>query len=228
MNTGNNNKRYPYPAMLKCFFIFIFATFFMLAIVGCEELLSPSDQEKIGPEEEAASIESENSNSTEEESSEEETIESEEQDEQNEDLEEPEEYSISINIYYVDEQAQFLIGEERLIIGTYKEDFIEKAFKELSKEPTTENIFNIIPLGTEIINLEFVDNIAFLNLTSDFVDNKWEDGLIDVLVINCIAATITEIPDVEAILIKIENKKLDKYGSLDISIPIRKNTDLIK
>jgi hypothetical protein len=60
------------------------------------------------------------------------------------------------------------------------------------------------------------------------VENKWEDGLIDVLVISCIASTITEIPEIEGVLFNIDSEKLDKYGSLDISNPVRKNSDLIK
>jgi spore germination protein GerM len=148
--------------------------------------------------------------------------------EEAEQQEEPVESSLTINVYYVDEQAEFLVGEERTITGTYKEDFIEAAFLELLKEPAQDNLYNMIPFGTELISLEYVDGYTFLNLTEEFVENKWEDGLTDILVVNCIAATMTEIPDVNGVVFKVDREKLEKYGSLDVSFPVRRNEELLK
>ncbi|MBD3184990.1 hypothetical protein GF312_22090 [Candidatus Poribacteria bacterium] len=210
----------------------VISIFSIFSLISCDTLGMPVQDSSAIPEEEVTSVETEN---TEEPSSEEnDTVQEEEPGEvstdpvDEEEAQEPEEHSIEINVYYVDEQAEYIIGETRTITGAYKVDFIEVAFNELLKQPETQNIFNIIPLGTEILSSEFIDNIAFINLSSDFVDNKWEDGLTDVLVISCIASTITEIPEVEGVLFNIEGERLDKYGSLDISNPVGKNPDLIK
>ena len=219
--------------LLSYLFLALVLSFFSIfSLISCDTLGIPVQDPSDIPEEDITSVETEN---TEESSSEEKnTVQKEEPGEEiidpadEEETQEPEEYTLDINVYYVDEQAEYIIGELRTISGIYKVDFIEAAFNELLKQPETENTFNIIPLGTEILSSEFIDNIAFLNLNSDFLDNKWEDGLIDVLVISCIASTITEIPEVEGILFNIEGKRLDKYGSLDISNPVGKNPDLIK
>lgn len=136
--------------------------------------------------------------------------------------------TISIKVYYIDEQAQYLIGEGREISGRTKEEFIVSAFGELLKEPQSENIYNLIPKGTKIIEAEYVDNYAILNLSKEFIDNKVEDGLVDLLLLNCISATITEIPDVKGVLFEVEDKKINIYGTIDVSIPVKRNNELLK
>jgi len=136
--------------------------------------------------------------------------------------------NISINVYYVDEQAQYLVGESRNISGIYKEDFIISAFNELIKDPVQKNIYNVIPEGTKIIGAEYKDNYATLNLSQEFIRSESSNGLLDVLIVNCIAATITEIPDVDGVLFKINGENISMYGSLDVSNPIGKNYKLIK
>jgi len=139
-----------------------------------------------------------------------------------------EETEIKIKVYYVDEQAQYLIGEERTIKGIYKEDFINAAFNELIKKPSSANIYNLMPEGTKILSAEYVDGYAYLNLSEEFTANKVEDSIVDFLVINCIANTITEIPDVDGVLIEVNLEKLDLFGSLDIKSPIKRNEEIIK
>jgi spore germination protein GerM len=135
---------------------------------------------------------------------------------------------INIKAYYVDDQAQYLIGEDRTITGKTKEDFIIAAFNELIKEPVRKDIFNVIPKGTSIINAEYIDNYAFLNLSPEFLNNKDNSGLVDNLVLNCIADTVTEIPDIQGIIIKVNWEKIKSYGSIDVSNPIKRNTEIIK
>jgi len=134
----------------------------------------------------------------------------------------------NIRVYYVDEQAEYLVGENREITGITKEDFIISAFNELLKNPKQINIYNIIPVGTKILGARYEDGYAFLNLSREFIDNKGDDGLIDYLIVNCIVMTITEIPDVIGILLEIEGNKIDIYGSLDVRFPVKRNEELIK
>lgn len=205
---------------------------FLLFFMGCDVIM-PADVSQKEDIEEITSIESElDEESVIEDTEASGSVETGEEDKADEaspaEDAEPEPQEKIINVYYIDEQAQYLIGEERKITGIYVEDLIEEAFNELLKEPSKENVFNLIPVGTEIINAEFVDGYAYLNLTSEFVENKWNDGIVDRLVINCIAATLTEIPGINGVLFLIEGEKLDKYGSLDISNPAERNADLIK
>ena len=138
------------------------------------------------------------------------------------------ESTIKIKAYYVDDQAQYLIGEERTISGKYIEDYINAAFYELMKKPSSGNVYNLIPEGTKILSAEYIDRYAYLNLSKEFVTNKSTDGIVDYLVINCIADTITEIPNIDGVLFKVDLKKLDLYGTLDIKSPVKRNEDIIK
>jgi spore germination protein GerM len=141
---------------------------------------------------------------------------------------EPTETNLTINVYYVDEQAEYLVGEERVITGSGKEDFIVAAFSEELKSSSQTNLYNLIPKGTKIISAKYEDGYAILNLSKEFVESKGDDGLLDFLIVNCIAATITEIPDIKGVLFEINGKKIDVYGSMDVGIPAKRNEDLIK
>ena len=141
---------------------------------------------------------------------------------------ESKETNITINVYYVDEQAEYLVGEKRVITGSCKENFIVAAFSEALKSPSQTNLYNLIPKGTKIISAKYEDGYAILNLSKEFVESKGNDGLLDFLIVNCIAATITEIPDIKGVLFEINGKKINVYGSMDVGIPVKRNEDLIK
>lgn len=141
---------------------------------------------------------------------------------------EPTETNLTINVYYIDELAEYLVGEERVITGSCKEDFIVAAFNEELKSPSQTNLYNLIPEGTKIISAKYEDGYAILNLSKEFEESKGDDGLLDFLIVNCIAATITEIPDIKGVLFEINGKKIDVYGSMDVGIPVKRNEDLIK
>jgi spore germination protein GerM len=135
---------------------------------------------------------------------------------------------IIVDVYFIDEQAQYIVGESREISGRNEEELAADAFDELISGPKNQNLYNLIPEGTEIINTEYIDNYIFLNLSSEFVDKRTDDGLVDYLVINCIAATMTEIPGVRGVLFKVDWEKIDVYGTLDVKNPVTRNEELIK
>jgi spore germination protein GerM len=137
------------------------------------------------------------------------------------------ERKMEIKAYYCDEMAEYVIGETRIIIGTTKEDFILASFQEIIKDPSAEDLYNIMPVGTQIIGAHYADGTATINLSREFVDNKGSE-LVDTLVLACIVNTLTEIEGIEGVSFEIEGEKLSLYGSHDLSIPIRRNYSLIK
>lgn len=190
--------------------------------------LSSDDEEVASGEDESNAGNTEEITSGEEREGEEEGVVSEDVNENTKVIEKLEVSTITIKAYYVDEQAQYLIGEERKISGKTKEELIVAAFNELLKGPQSENVYNLIPEGTKIIGAECVDNYAVLNLSQEFIENKEEDGLVDFLVLNCISATITEISGVKGVLFETEGEKIDVYGTLDVSTPVKRNEELLK
>lgn len=226
--------------ILKYTFPVIILVTILLLFSGCNLFESPQDIPENKEDTSYDSIESEiteqGEENQEESGTEEESAEEAEEVELEADInsleeETPQEFpetSIDIKVYYIDEQAEFLIGEGRTISGTSTVEFIEAVFNELLRDPVQGNLYNLIPEGTELINVEFIDNYAFLNLTPQFVENKVDDSLVDYLVVNCIAATMTEIPNVRGVIFKVDWKKIDVYGTLDVKNPVIRNQDLIK
>jgi spore germination protein GerM len=141
---------------------------------------------------------------------------------------EPEWRKIKIKIYFADEQAQFLIGEERELTGKYTEDFIIAVFNELLEGPVSSNLYNLIPEGTAILSSEYLDGYAYLNLSREFVDNRVGNSLVDFLVINSIASSMIEIEGIEGVVFKVDSEKIDIYGEIDIKNPATRNESIIK
>ncbi len=130
---------------------------------------------------------------------------------------EPVEREMKIKAYYSDEMAESVVDEPRSITGTTNDDFIFEAFKQIIKDPSGPDLYDLMPQGTRIIGSEYIEGIAVINLSSEFVDNKGSE-IADTLVPACIVNTLTE----------IEGKRLSVYGPHDLSVPIRRNYSLIK
>ena len=108
---------------------------------------------------------------------------------------------------------------EGLIIDGKKSNIIPNGFR------------SIIPPGVEILNLELKDKILTIDFSKEILDVplKEEDKMIEAIIY-----TLTSIDGIDKVIIKVEDKLLDKLPSgkilpsvLDKSYGINKNYDLV-
>jgi spore germination protein GerM len=132
---------------------------------------------------------------------------------------------ITINVYYADENGEYLIGEARIISGTNK--YID-AIAEMMKEPVDSSLVKLIPETTKINGVIFKDGVVKVDLSKNFVDDRFVSESMDVLLVYSIVDTLTEFQDVNSVEFFIDGVKLDVLGMLDIKEPLFRRSDLIK
>ncbi|MFA5014541.1 MAG: GerMN domain-containing protein [Actinomycetota bacterium] len=204
---------------------------FILFSVGCESVdgtdtasengsVASSDIENVSDSGEEIS---ENDNST---NAEEEIEESSEENQaktgDNEDTSEDE---LTIKVYYADEQAEYLIGESRKVSS---ENRYEEALYELMKLPVDSSLIRLIPDTTIINSVEVENGLARVDLSDNFVENRYQGDAADILLVYSVVNTLTEFQEVNSVTFYIDGKKLNTLGSLDISSPVYRKNDLIK
>lgn len=132
---------------------------------------------------------------------------------------------VTINVYYSDQTGEFLIGEARIISGGSK--YVD-AISEMMKEPIDSSLVKLIPETTKINSVTVDDGIAKVDLSQNFVDDKWPGETVDILVIYSIVNTLTEFPDVNSVEFYIDGSRLNDLGQLDLQGPSFRRSNLIK
>jgi len=132
---------------------------------------------------------------------------------------------LAINVYYIDEQGEYLVGESRTVSSDSK--YVD-ALYELMKLPVSENLFRLIPDTTTINSVAVSDGEAVVDISENFVEDRFDSDTTDILLVYSVVNTLTEFPEVQSVAFYINGQKLDLLGMLDISSPIYRRDDLIK
>ena len=148
---------------------------------------------------------------------------SEKQDSDDADFIDPSEQTI--NVYYTDDTAQWLVGEARTVEGSGK---LVEAVYEMMKDPTDASLIGLVPDTVKINSIKVMEKVAKVDFSSNLIDDRFISDTVDILLVYSIVNTLTEFSEVEAVEFYIDGKKLDILGQLDITDPIYRREDLIK
>ncbi len=233
----SNKKKGDHNYILLLFLLFVFIISFIFT--SCFLFNEPKDKIDIG-EEDPFLNQSNTSNNNEdfksetrqdggeEEIAEEETTEENEQTglENEEEVEENKETeSLTIKVYYADSMVQYLVGEERIISSTYK--YIS-AFMELLKPPLEPGHFMLIPENTKVNRISFDNGNITLDLSSEFVEERFKGDAVDVLLVYSVVNTFTEFSEINTVTFYVNGQRLNTLGQLDISDPLYRDESWIK
>ena len=236
-----SNKKGDHNYILLLFLLFIFVISF--TFYACSFNNQPKDKIDVG-EEDPFLNQSNTSNNNEDlkseasqDSKEEETTEEDEQtDLENEkeiidknDKETSEESKetepLTIKVYYADSIVQYLVGEERIISGTHK---YLSAFMEILKPPLEPGHRTLVPATTKVNRISFDNGNIALDLSPEFVNDRFKGDADDILLVYSIVNTFTEFSEVNTVSFYINGKRLNTLGQLDISNPLYRDESWIK
>jgi len=144
---------------------------------------------------------------------------------QTEDGEDTSEGEITIKVYYADPQVKDLIGETRTISSENK--YVE-ALYELMKLPVDSGLIRLIPDTTIINSVKVEEDLARVDLSQNFVDDRATSETEDNMLIYSIVNTLTEFSEVDSVTFYIDGEKLNILGMVDLQNPLYRRNDLIK
>ena len=236
-----SNKKGDHNYILLLFLLFIFVISF--TFYACSFNNQPKDKIDVGEEDPFLNQSNTSNNnedlksetmqgSKEEETTEEDEqtdLENEEELEEDKDKETSEENNeigpLTVKVYYADSNVQYLVGEERIISGTHK---YLSAFMELLKPPLEPGHEPLVPATTKINKISFDNGNIALDLSPEFVNDRFEGDAVDILLMYSIVNTFTEFSEVNTVSFYIDGKRLNTLGQLDISSSLYRDESWIK
>jgi germination protein M len=135
---------------------------------------------------------------------------------------------VTVVLYFPDSQAMYLEREEQTVEAAQGETYEVLAVKALIEGPAVEGHGKVIPEGTELLSLEIVEGVAYVDFSEEFVKNHWGGSAGETMTIFSVVNTLTESPNVRAVMFLVEGEKLESLaGHIDITGPIERNEDII-
>ncbi len=132
----------------------------------------------------------------------------------------------TITLYFADDQAQWVEAQMRQVIieNTLEETII----LELIKGPEGENLLATIPEGTELLGLSIEDGIAYVDFSAQFKTNHWGGSAGELMTIQSIVASLTQLDEVDAVQLLLEGEKEDAlFGHSCTAEPIEPDSNFI-
>lgn len=103
----------------------------------------------------------------------------------------------------------------------------EKIYKIVDKlimGPDSEELIDIMPVGTLLKKVMVKDNIAYLDFSKEFIDNHPGGSMGEYCTIYSIVNSVTELKEIEAVDFSIEGEKFTTYkGHCEFCAPIYKD-----
>jgi len=134
----------------------------------------------------------------------------------------------TIKVYFPNDDGTKLIAESKKIKSSGADQYTEimNALLEGSKD---KKVVAIIPAGTKLRSVKVDKGIAYVDFSQEFI-KKFNGGSTgELMLVGSIVDTLTEYPEIKAVQILVEGKKVETIsGHMDTSEPIKRMKDLLK
>lgn len=135
--------------------------------------------------------------------------------------------AVDINVYFSDDQSEFLVPEKRHIADT--KNLAVSAMEELIKGPTESGHYATIPSETSVLGIEINDRVAYVSFSKELIDKHWGGSSGELMTITSIVNTLTEFDDIQKVQILVEGKTVETIaGHSDVSRPLARDDTKIR
>jgi len=133
-----------------------------------------------------------------------------------------------ITLYFPDEQAMYVVPEQREIIKD--KPIAEIIVEELMKGPKSPGLSpTTIPEEAKLISVEVKDNTAYVNFSKELVEKHIGGSTGEMMTILPIVNSLTELPEIEKVQFLVEGQKVKTLaGHITFDEPFERNETYIK
>lgn len=134
----------------------------------------------------------------------------------------------TVTVYFSDSKAE-LVAPEKRVVEVKQGDSIEKViFNEMKKGPKTNELDPVIPEGTKLLSVKTENGVCTLNLSEEFISNHIGGSTGELMTINSIVSSLTELPDISKVQFLIEGKVREVFIHSALDTPIERDESIIK
>lgn len=130
-------------------------------------------------------------------------------------------------LYFADKESSRLVREARRITVNDTQPIEQYIVNALIAGPEKKGLSAVVSADTSLISAETKDMICFVNFKSNFVDKNTGNAAKERLALYSIVNSLTELDTVDAVQILVDGKKIDKFGSFDVSDNLTRDESLI-
>lgn len=120
-------------------------------------------------------------------------------------------------VYYTDASRRYLIGQSISADLTNREELPGLLLEQMLNPPADTELRSLIPSGTQIRSIRLEDGLCAVDLSQEFVNNRFYSHTEQLLTLTGIVNTLCGVSGVEQVEFYIEGDPLVRYGSLSIS-----------
>ena len=136
--------------------------------------------------------------------------------------------SLTIKVYYPDDQGMKLIAVKRTV-KTDKVDKYTAAMDSLMEGTKEKGQTTIIPKQAKLKSVKVQGDTAYVDFTQALVKNFVGGSTGEEMLVGSVVNTLTEFPEVKNVQILVEGKKVESLsGHLDLTTPLSRMGNLIK
>lgn len=136
--------------------------------------------------------------------------------------------TVDLTLYFPNPSAECVVSIRRQSEIKQGEKLEEVIFRELQKGPEGTGEGSVIPEGTKLLSSEVKDGICYLDLSREFVDNNPGGTAFEIVLINSIVNSLTELPYIEKVQFLIEGEKREVYTHIVFNEPFERNESIIR
>ncbi|MCD8390311.1 MAG: GerMN domain-containing protein [Firmicutes bacterium] len=136
--------------------------------------------------------------------------------------------TVSVIVYFADSDTNKLSREERSIRVTDQQPIEQYVIEELIKGPEYEGHTSVLSRDTNLISVTVSNDVGFVNFDKTFIDKNTSTPERDEITIFAIVNSLTELDGVSRVQFLVDGKRVETFGTIDISDPIGRNTDIIE
>jgi germination protein M len=132
-----------------------------------------------------------------------------------------------VTLYFSDDSAQYLVPESRKIALT---DYPAKlAIEELIEGPENNNLYPTIPKTTKVNGLYVSDRIAYIDFSSEIIEDHPGGSTGELLTIYSVVMTLTSFPDIDKVQLLVDgNSGETLVGHIDTTIPLERDEQWLR
>lgn len=122
-------------------------------------------------------------------------------------------------LYFSDTDNRYLISEQLRVENDHV-SLTQLLLHGLLQGPGDSGLAQTIPMDTEVRNIQIDAGVCHLDLSRAFLENAPKTELAQRMTILSLTNTLTQLDEIDSLVLYLEGMRLDRYGALDLSEPL--------
>ena len=131
----------------------------------------------------------------------------------------------TVKLYFSNKNSSELIIEERDLQVNPNQPLAKYIVEQLIVGPKNTELLSTVPSETKIRDVKIKDGVCYVDLSTEFVTKHVGGSLGELMTIQSIVDSLTEIPEIKKVQFLIEGEKQQEFkGHVDFSHPFERTT----